>query len=524
LTRSGRFGVLVVSALMLLFVVWPASFIMRRGLSISVMAEMLGDHRIRRIIGQTVLQAVAATTVSLAIGTVVGAVLGTWEFRGRRAITAFIAAPFAMPTVVVGAAFLAVLAEPIERGWLVVVAANAFYNTGMVARSVGDVWSRLDLRLDAAAVTLGASPRQVVRFVLLPQLLPLLHRLAGLVGALCLGTYGIAVMLGGPFRPTTEVEIWRQTTSVLRVDRAAGLSIVQLMLIGTWLWWTSRAVETTVAAAPGQRALSRRRSADRVFRRWGAPVLAAMCFVIAAPFASLLERALRGTAGSLSFEHFRALGQETRGSGLVGAPLHTVWTSLRLAAIAAAGAVCTALIAAVSLRRMRSRRMQRVVETLASAPLAVSSVMLGLGFLLAFARPPVAWRASAWLIGVAQAVVAVPYAMRIIVAAQQRIATTWRDCAATLGASPLRVWWTIDRPLLSPALRGAASIAAVIGLGELGASSVLSRPESTTLPVAIARLSGRPGSSLIGQANALAVVLFVLTVGLTLLSLRSGDA
>lgn len=504
------------AALVGLFVVWPAAHVLHRGAGPGVLAETLGDARIRRILGQTIAQAAASTGLAVGVGLAVGIVLGTWEFPGRRIVSALMASPFALPSVVVGASFLALLPERFERGWGVIVAAHVFYNAGMVARTVGDAWAATDPRLDDAAATLGASPAAVARTLLLPQVGPTLGRLAGLVGALSLGTFGIALVLGGPFRPTTEVEVWRQSVQLFRLDRAAALALVQLVLVGSWLWFTSR---SRVAAAARQRATDRRRRPDARFARLGAPLLVIISALIMAPMAALLMRALHQPDGSLGLANFRALAGTTRGSGLSGEALASVGVSLRMGVLAASGAVAVAVALAAALPRLGPRT-GRLLETVVSLPLAVSSVALGLGFLLGFARPPLAWRASWWLIGVAQAVVAVPFAVRIVLPAAHRIDPSWRAAAATLGAAPWRCWWTIERPLLMPAIGAGAAIAGAIALGDLGASSFLSRPSTTTVPVAIVRLSGRPGAALTGQANALAVILGALTIVLAVLSQR----
>ena len=76
-----------------------------------------------------------------------------------------------------------------------------------------------------------------------------------------------------------------------------------------------------------------------------------------------------------------------------------------------------------------------------------------------------------------------------------------------LGASPAKVWLTVDLPLVGPALAGAAAIAFAVALGEFGATSFLSRPENTTLPILIGRLITRPGPGNAGMAFAAGVVL-----------------
>jgi thiamine transport system permease protein len=63
----------------------------------------------------------------------------------------------------------------------------------------------------------------------------------------------------------------------------------------------------------------------------------------------------------------------------------------------------------------------------------------------------------------------------------------------------------------------AAGFAFAISLGEFGATTVIARADSPTVPVVIARLLARPGSLNVGQAFALSVVLMALTATAVLL-------
>ena len=56
-----------------------------------------------------------------------------------------------------------------------------------------------------------------------------------------------------------------------------------------------------------------------------------------------------------------------------------------------------------------------------------------------------------------------------------------------------------------------AGFAAAVSLGEFGATLFIARPDTPTIPVAIFRLLGRPGSANFGQAMALSTVLMVVT-------------
>jgi thiamine transport system permease protein len=127
-----------------------------------------------------------------------------------------------------------------------------------------------------------------------------------------------------------------------------------------------------------------------------------------------------------------------------------------------------------------------------------------------------------FMLPVVQSVVCLPFVLAIVVPAFTDLSPTPGEAAATLGASPWRVWWTVDLPRVRRSLGAAVGTSFAVGIGEFGAASLLARPARETMPIAIARLAGRPGAMLAGQAAALAVLLAVVTATATLLSLASG--
>jgi thiamine transport system permease protein len=112
---------------------------------------------------------------------------------------------------------------------------------------------------------------------------------------------------------------------------------------------------------------------------------------------------------------------------------------------------------------------------------------------------------------VAQALVAIPFVVRIVVPMLRAIDERQREAAALLGAAPLRVRREIDLPVALRSLTVAAGFAFAISLGEFGATVFLARPDRPTLPVAIFRFLGRPGALNAAEAYALAVVLMIVT-------------
>ena len=116
-----------------------------------------------------------------------------------------------------------------------------------------------------------------------------------------------------------------------------------------------------------------------------------------------------------------------------------------------------------------------------------STAATGFGFLITLGRPPLDLRDSPLLIPVAQALVALPLVVRVLVPVLSGIDDRLRQAAATLGASPARALLVVDLPVIWKPLLAAAGFAFACSLGEFGATSFLVRDDRPTLPVVIFR-------------------------------------
>ncbi len=496
---------LAASAFVALFVIWPVARLLIDGLSRSALSDVMSNTRIRGIAWFTTWQAVLSTAAVLTLALPLSAALSRSRFRGRRAAMLFAAAPFTLPTVVVGTAFLATLPGDLRQGWFAIICAHIFFNVGMATRVLTTATEGLDHSPWEAARTLGASPFVAWRTITFRQLRPNLLAVASIVGTLTLTSFGTVLLLGGPSYTTVDVEIYRQALQVLRLDRAAALSVLQFALVGAVLVWTLRH-ESPPASTRGR---NRRAAMPLVAQIAAATVLVG---VVLTPLVALARRALRQADGSFGFDNFRALAEVTRGSGLVDTPITSLVVSLRTASAAAAIAIVVGMAVVVAATRSRSLAARRIMHALGTLPLATSAVALGLGVLLGFSSEPFAWRRSALLLPCVQAVVCLPFVVRTILPALAGVPPALSEAAATLGASPWRAWWSVDFAVARRSIGVAIGIAFTVALGEFGASSFLARPQTPTMPIAIARLSGRPGQVVQGQAAALALVLGVLTM------------
>lgn len=127
--------------------------------------------------------------------------------------------------------------------------------------------------------------------------------------------------------------------------------------------------------------------------------------------------------------------------------------------------------------------------------------------------PPLNWTANAGFLAAAQSVVAVPLVLRSILPTLKAQDPRQLQAAQTLGANPLRVFSTVEWPLLRRGLGVGVGFAFAISLGEFGATSFLARPLNPTLPVSIFALSSRPALDAQGAAAAASVLLALICAG-----------
>lgn len=531
----------------------------------AVLAEVAGSASLRGVFAFTVWQAAVSTAATLAVGVPGAYLLARYRFRGQGLLRALTAVPFVLPTLVVAAAFNALLGP---RGWVnvglmaafdlsappisfvnsfgAIVLAHIFYNTTIVLRLVGDFWSRLDPKLTAAARALGASPARAFREVTLPLLAPALGAAALLVFIFDFTSFGVVLVLGGPRFATLETEIYRQTISMFNLPVAAVLALIQLLCtLGLSVAYARLSAQ--VAAPLNLRAARDTRQPLRTARaRLAAGLLVGgLALLLVLPLAALAVRSVarldaeRGQSGPVqrgfTLAYYQELNQNRRNNLFYVPPTAAIGNSLAAASATVALALALGLPAAWAVAGARAnergagqrgaRAAGLALDALLLLPLGTSAVTLGLGFIVALDTPPLDLRASPLLLPLAHTLVALPFVVRSLVPALRSIRPRLRHAAAVLGANPAQVWREVDLPLVGRAVIVAATFAFTLSLGEFGATAIIARPEHPTVPVVIYRLLGLPGALNYGQALALSTILMVVcTVGILAIErLRVGE-
>jgi sulfate transport system permease protein len=159
-----------------------------------------------------------AASLNAVFGFIIAWTLVRYRFPGRRVVDAIIDLPFALPTAVSGIALATVFApngwigaalEPlgiqVAYTWAGVVVALTLIGLPFVVRSVQPALEEVDVSLEEAAESLGASRWMVFRRVILPTVLPSLATGFTLALARSVGEYGSVIFIAGNLPLRTEI-------------------------------------------------------------------------------------------------------------------------------------------------------------------------------------------------------------------------------------------------------------------------------------------------------------------------------
>lgn len=235
-------------------------------------------------------------------------------------------------------------------------------------------------------------------------------------------------------------------------------------------------------------------------------VFGAVVFVVfVAPLTTVV---LAGLAGSWTGALPSDLGLTHVGDALSGENLASLSVSLQTAVVAGAFALVLGTWAALAAREAPAW-LGRITDAVFHLPIAVPSVAIGLGLLIAFNSQPLLLGGTRWIVILAHAVLVLAFSFSAVSAALDRLDPSYRQAAESLGAGPGRVLVRITLPLLLPALGAAAGLAVALSMGELGATVMVYPATWKTLPVTIFALTDR-GQAF--QAAACTTILLLVTL------------
>ncbi len=502
---------------------WPIAKITSLGFSGDWLAT-LTEPKTLEVIWFTLWQAAVSTFVTLVIAIPGAYLLYRKSFPGQRLIKALITIPFVLPSIVVAVGFtvfrnvhdfwigigLTFLSDPIY--WI--IAAHVFVNYSIAVRTIGGVWAALDTEIDEAAELDGAGRLRSLLAISLPQLRPAIFSAAALVFLFSATSFGIVLVIGGGQIQSIETAIYFSATQLLDLEVAAALVLIQTLI-------TAAAFLVGSSLAKGAVGLeqvfegTRKPRVDK--RDWPASVLTAglVLGLLFMPMLLVLVEAFKVGDG-WGFANFSNLGTRGARDLLNISVLDAAANSLRNMVVAAG--IAFVLGTLISWLLVRTR--QKLLDLVFLVPLGVSSVVLGFGFLVSFDATWLPLRSSWLIVPLAQALIALPMVIRLVYPALVSIGKEPIEQAGLDGASSWQIWRFVESGMIKGVLLTAAGYAAIISVGEFGASSFLAYGSEGTIPTLLFRLIARPGEQNYGMAMAVSAILIVFVLLVMLLLSR----
>jgi sulfate transport system permease protein len=206
--------------------------------------QTISDPRVVASYRLSVGAALAAAAVNAVFGSIVAWVLVRYRFPGKRIVDALIDLPFALPTAVAGITLTTLyapngwLGAPLEKYGIKVAftplgitIALIFIGLPFVVRTLQPVIEDLDVEIEEAATSLGASRIYVLTRVIFPYLFPAWLTGFALAFARAVGEYGSVVFISGNMPMRTEISPLLIMTKLEQYDYAGATAIASVMLL-----------------------------------------------------------------------------------------------------------------------------------------------------------------------------------------------------------------------------------------------------------------------------------------------------
>lgn len=481
----------------------------------------------------TLVIAVGSVVAALIVGVPLAFLLGRYEFRGRRLLSAAATLPAALPPLVGVVAFLFLYGESgvITRtvqgalgldqapwslngvGAIIFVHAYTMYVYVFLFVSAG--LERMDDSLDEAAAGLGASRARRLRRVTLPLLTPAIAGSMLLVFMSALGSFSAPYIFGGGVRVlSTQIVASKLNGAMGMVYVETTVLAVGAVIALVGLRWFERRRSYALSG----KGVARRSQLKSRLSRTMAPLLGALLvIVLILPHAMvvLVSFARDGTwttqvlPPEYTLDNFRRLATDSQ-----------LWVPIRnsvlMAALATAANVVVCFLAAylIVLRRFAGRRL---LELLVALPWALPATAIAIGLASTFDRnAPAMGRVllvgTFWILPLAYFIRGIPLVASATEGSLKQMDPSLEDAARGLGGS----WWLTMRRVILPAARpglvAGAMLAAITAVGEFVASVVLFTHANRPISIEIL---GQLRNFAFGTAAAYSVLLIGLVLAIT---------
>ena len=453
-------------------------------------ADSGGTMAILKTVRYTLAEALVSTALAAAAGLAAAFFVARRQFPGRKLLASFASVPLCIPPLIMALGYISAfgMAGYLNKAlqhifrlqeapltflysfWGIVIV-QGFYNFPLVMMTVADTWAQLGSDQADSARILGASERRIFLTVTLPQLLPAIISACIPVFLYCFFSFMIVLLFGATGGTTLEVAIYHAGRSTLHFRTAAQLALVE----------TACAFCVLLAYASAEKKAARAKGLSfcgteprkRIQAAEGLPSLGCLLLLGLFFLLPLISIAL----SSCRIAVWRRL---LAMRGFFPALRNTMCTALLTASIC----TITGFSYAAFLRLRDPSGEHPLLKTIPLAPMAVSSVVMGIGMTALVRRGNVA------SLVLAQSALTWPFAFRQMYTPLSKIPQDTLDAARMLSPRRLDCVFSVLLPYGRSGILSAAGFCFAVSAGDASLPLVLAIPRFDTLSLFVYRLAG----------------------------------
>jgi thiamine transport system permease protein len=450
------------------------------------------------------------------------------EFPGRALVLRLFAVPLALPAIIAALGVLALYGSagifsgvltrlaggdwPGIYGLSGILIAHVFFNLPLATRLFLQALDTVPDDQWRLAAQLGMGARSSFRFLEWPAMRASLPGIAGLVFKLCVTSFTIVLLLGGgPGATTLEVAIYQALRFDFDPARAVALTMVQIALtLGIFVAITRFGGDYTAGA---NLSVTKRRyaTAGKEEKVLNLLVIAVALLFVAGPMAAIVAAGLGADLGRLAVDE--AVRRAALTSLALAVPAALLSVGLSLALVACRRAI------EYGRREQRASWLEWASGSGASLVLVLPPTVIGAGWFVILLRLGDVYAAAPMMVIAVNALMAMPFAVRVVRPAYDAASARNERLCAALGIAGWSRLRLIDGPVLGRPLGTAFAFAMALSLGDLGVIALFGSDSVQTLPYLLMQ---RMGSYRTEDAAGIAFLLGALCLALMAISDRLG--
>jgi iron(III) transport system permease protein len=528
------------AAFMIVLIVLPLSWLAvfaftdkTRRLTLQNFVTLFTDPAFLDPLGTTAIIATISAVICCLVAAPIGWLVSRTDMPGRQIIRALVTASFVTPPFL-GAVAWELLAAPnsglLNQLYRYITGAEdplfdiysltglifviSCYTFPFVFVLVANALDNMPGELEDASAILGGKAWTTARRVTIPLALPALVAGALIAFLQAMTLFGSPAILALPAGfHTMTTKIWSLFQYPPKLELAAAAAVPLLLL--------------TILLLQGQKFLLGRRGFSVVGGKYGAPrqielnkwrwAALAFCLVVLLnpvflPYFALLNAAFSPNATTLVTPSTATLHNIV----FVFTELSSTQLALKNTVILGASTATIGTILALVVAYVTTRRVigsHRILGFLATAPVAVPGIVLGVGLFLSYTRPPFVLYGTLWILLLAFLTINLPSAYQQLQAAFATIHPELEDASRILGATRLQSLWQITAPLLRTGVIATWCFIFIGVMRELSAAIVLFTSQTKVLSVLIYDLNE---SGDLAAISVLGIAMLVITFAVVL--------